>query len=409
MSFQFLDPGSLIDRELQLIVPEARWTNEVLRTSAHPLGRGDPTSKPRVCRSRIALRTPGGHFIRETSAGGVPQYLFWMRAYDLEYNPNIIIAGSISLRIGDSEGFAHVPGSYWLQRLAPRARGRHYAQRKPANSCSALPAGMDWESELWITCNPDNIASRKTQSDSAAEHVETVSLPRDHVLYQRGESEKCRYRIDLEERRWIVDSRQSAVKHRHRYPSSSINDPGLDARRVYADRTPRRDWHYRRTDRRCCSPALDAQENRPRLLNALHSFDRSESRLTATRSTIGARCRVGSGLASLRRQTAPATIVRVLMDWSNCKASSPSRLHRFTTARVFQRNIDQLFHGCSMEQCLRAQFHEIQRYPAGVAIRTQRRLHASDPISAAVWHRWRNPRRLQYKDDATQEAVALCR
>ena len=52
-------------------------------------------------------------------------------------------------------------------------------------------------SELWITCNPDNIASRKTCERLGAEYVETVSLPRDHVLYQRGEREKCRYRIDL--------------------------------------------------------------------------------------------------------------------------------------------------------------------------------------------------------------------
>jgi len=45
MSFQFLDPGPLIDRELELIVPDAKWTNEVLRTCAHPLGRGDLTAK----------------------------------------------------------------------------------------------------------------------------------------------------------------------------------------------------------------------------------------------------------------------------------------------------------------------------------------------------------------------------
>src|SRR5437762_5435949 len=45
MSFKFLDPGLLVDRELQLITPDPRLTDEVLRACLHPAGRGDPTAQ----------------------------------------------------------------------------------------------------------------------------------------------------------------------------------------------------------------------------------------------------------------------------------------------------------------------------------------------------------------------------
>src|SRR5581483_12414364 len=99
MSFQFLDPGPLIDRELELIVPEAKWTNEILRTCAHPLGRGDSTAKTTRQQIEDYLRAaPNGHFIRDSAAGQIPQYLFWMKLRS-EYKPIVTIAGSISLRI----------------------------------------------------------------------------------------------------------------------------------------------------------------------------------------------------------------------------------------------------------------------------------------------------------------------
>jgi tagatose 1,6-diphosphate aldolase len=50
---------------------------------------------------------------------------------------------------------------------------------------------------LWITCNPDNHASRRTCERLGATLVEIVPVPVGHTLYQRGEREKCRYRVDL--------------------------------------------------------------------------------------------------------------------------------------------------------------------------------------------------------------------
>lgn len=51
--------------------------------------------------------------------------------------------------------------------------------------------------ELWITGNPENIASRRTCELARADFVEIVDLPADIDMYQEGEGRKCHYRLDL--------------------------------------------------------------------------------------------------------------------------------------------------------------------------------------------------------------------
>ena len=50
---------------------------------------------------------------------------------------------------------------------------------------------------VWITCNPDNWASRRTCELAGARLIEIVDLPEHTDMYQKGERQKCRYRIDL--------------------------------------------------------------------------------------------------------------------------------------------------------------------------------------------------------------------
>jgi len=50
---------------------------------------------------------------------------------------------------------------------------------------------------VWITCNPENVASRRTCELVGGELVEIVDLPSDSDMYQEGERQKCRYRIRL--------------------------------------------------------------------------------------------------------------------------------------------------------------------------------------------------------------------
>jgi predicted acetyltransferase len=51
--------------------------------------------------------------------------------------------------------------------------------------------------ELIITCSPDNLASKKTLQKLGGQLLETVEVPADHWLYQRGETVKDIYRFLL--------------------------------------------------------------------------------------------------------------------------------------------------------------------------------------------------------------------
>ncbi len=102
--------------------------------------------------------------------------------------------GGIDLRLSSDHYITHYAGhiGYGVERPY---RGQHYAAR----ACRLLLplAQKHGLSPLWITCNPDNVASRKTCEHLGATFVEIVPVPPESDLYRRGEREKCRYRIDL--------------------------------------------------------------------------------------------------------------------------------------------------------------------------------------------------------------------
>jgi tagatose 1,6-diphosphate aldolase len=149
--FTFLDPGKLVDNELELV---------------------------------LAYKYPG-----EESRGFVPTYRFNMRLVNQQ--PEI---GNIELRVGNTEHIVMYAGHIGYRVHAPY-RGHRYAAR----SCRLLIqlARQHNMKTLWITCNPDNIASRRTCELVGARFVEIVNLPVDTDMYQEGERQKCRYRLDI--------------------------------------------------------------------------------------------------------------------------------------------------------------------------------------------------------------------
>jgi predicted acetyltransferase len=149
--FEFHDPGQLIDDDLELILVEK-----------YP---GDPT------------------------IGYVPAYRFKMTLVGQDKQ-----IGNIELRVGNTEHIV-MYGGHIAYGVDPEHRGHRYAAR---GGRLLLPlARSHGFKTLWITCNPDNIASRRTCEILGAELVEIVDLPKDTDMYQEGERQKCRYRLDL--------------------------------------------------------------------------------------------------------------------------------------------------------------------------------------------------------------------
>jgi predicted acetyltransferase len=79
--------------------------------------------------------------------------------------------------------------------IDPPFRGHHLAEK----ACRLLlPLAVAHHFDcLWITCDPDNVASRKTCERLGAELVDIAALPEDSDMYRDGERFKCRYRLVL--------------------------------------------------------------------------------------------------------------------------------------------------------------------------------------------------------------------
>ncbi len=149
--FRFLDPGPLVDGDLELVLVEKRQGNPWL--------------------SRV------------------PAYKFRMRLAGSRQT-----VGHIDLRVGDLPHLVLYGGHIGYGVDLPY-RGHHYAARSVRLLLPLARAhGMK---TVWITCNPENVASRRTCELAGAQFVEIVDLPPGSDMYRAGERQKCRYRIDL--------------------------------------------------------------------------------------------------------------------------------------------------------------------------------------------------------------------
>lgn len=118
----------------------------------------------------------------------------WVPAYHFEMRVDGQPAGGVNLRAGNTREIEMYSGHIGYA-VEPSFRGRHLAER----SCRIVAplAKAHGLQPVWITCNPDNTASRRTCERLGAVLVETVSISRDHLLWRQGDRQKCRYRWDL--------------------------------------------------------------------------------------------------------------------------------------------------------------------------------------------------------------------
>jgi tagatose 1,6-diphosphate aldolase len=196
--FEFIDPGPLNDQELQLIEPEKRYLEDVLTACRHPRTLAEAPELSRTTRTALQQfldLAPQGHHSAESDRESIPSYHFWMKLNGPDVP--VRIAGGIGLRLGDTPNIRKYIGHIGYN-VYPPARGNHLAER----ACRLLLplARHHGIKTLWITCNPDNLASRRTCDRLGGVLVDIVPVPEDHELYARGDHYKCRYRIDLEQK-----------------------------------------------------------------------------------------------------------------------------------------------------------------------------------------------------------------
>ena len=198
MPFRFLEPGPLRDRELQLVEPTALGIDDVLRTLEHPVTQSESGIRPdRRQLNDFVAAIPRGRERGGLWSGRPPTYHFWMAlpaTGPLAHPTGLSIAGGLNLRVGQTEDLLMYLGQVGYGVYAP-LRGHAYAERSVRLLFPlARKHGLK---RLWITCNPDNLPSRRTCERLGGILTEIVDLPDIHPLYLKGERKKCRYRITL--------------------------------------------------------------------------------------------------------------------------------------------------------------------------------------------------------------------
>jgi len=125
------------------------------------------------------------------------------RAGDTEvpaYDFDIVLAeldapvGTIVLRVGMHDDLLMYNGhvGYFVN---TDCRGHGFAERAVRLLFPfARRMGMEY---VIITCNPDNLPSRRTCEKLGGDFLGIVDLPSDHDLYRSGDRKKCRFLYNL--------------------------------------------------------------------------------------------------------------------------------------------------------------------------------------------------------------------
>src|SRR5215213_10091585 len=99
MPFEFLEPGPLIDGELELVPPNPIYVEDVLAACRHPLTVRDAPkeaqSTTRETLARFLRAAPGGREQGDPARGWVPSYHFWMKLDPAKAFTPVRIAGGI--------------------------------------------------------------------------------------------------------------------------------------------------------------------------------------------------------------------------------------------------------------------------------------------------------------------------
>ncbi len=117
----------------------------------------------------------------------VPTYQFHM-----VHRQTREVVGNIRLSIGSTDHLVRYAGHIGYG-VPAEHRGHGYAARAVR---LLVPFAHRLEIDpLWITCDPENISSRRTLELAGAEFVEIINVPADCIIHRTGHPRKCRYRL----------------------------------------------------------------------------------------------------------------------------------------------------------------------------------------------------------------------
>jgi len=102
--------------------------------------------------------------------------------------------GTINLRDGSNPHIERYGGHIGYG-VHAAYRGHHYAARSVK---LLIPLARELKLDpLWVTCDPENIASRRSCELAGAKLIEIVDVPETCIIQRSGHPRKCRYRLDL--------------------------------------------------------------------------------------------------------------------------------------------------------------------------------------------------------------------
>ena len=118
----------------------------------------------------------------------VPNYTFHMTSTSRGEK-----MGQINLRVGSTSHVEQYAGHIGYG-VHPSHRGHHYAARSVTLLLPlARRLGID---PVWITCDPENAASRRSLEIAGAQFMEIVDVPETcGIRKYGGKLHKCRYRL----------------------------------------------------------------------------------------------------------------------------------------------------------------------------------------------------------------------
>ncbi len=124
--------------------------------------------------------------------GYLPFYRF-----NMIHSESKLAMGGINLRIGYTHNVKFFRGNVGFT-VFESFRGNNYAAR----SCKLLfPIATHHKlSPLWLTCNVENEASKKTIESIGAKYIETITMPDDYPYvehYPPGARTKLRFQLNI--------------------------------------------------------------------------------------------------------------------------------------------------------------------------------------------------------------------